>query len=166
MINSFQDINHSLTEPVEYETSGLLLDNTLYYNLLQFCVVNGYVSSVSLRLFHEWKGNASLYLFVISSNTMVYEIKDRYAINPQRNTTEWQTINIPSRVLPISLGDLFAIGMQDNCSSRNQMYAIQSLYGIRGIEINKDTIVFSPESDHRTGVAFGYTVIYNKSTFD
>jgi hypothetical protein len=158
---SFQDTDHPVSEPLEYETFGHPLDNSLYYNYIQLSHGDGYVNSISLRLFNQWKGNASLYIFIIpsySENTISY----RYAINPLRNTTEWQTIKIPSHALTVSLGYLLAIGMQESSGSgTNQIYAVKSSTGISAININENTTVFMTISDHTTGVAFSYTAIYN-----
>ncbi len=144
---------------MQYETIGRSLDNSLYCNLVQLSNGNGYVSSVSLRLFSEWQGDASLYLFIISSDT-VYEISYRYAINPQRNTTEWQTIQIPSHTLPVRIGHLLAIGMQENSGHTNQIYAVKLDFGYSAIDINENTTILTVKLDQGIGVAIGFTLMY------
>jgi len=156
---SFQDTNVSLSEPVQYENTGRSLENSLYYDFIQLCPIDGYVSSVSLRLFSEWKGDASLYLFIISADT-VYTISSRYPINPRRNTTEWQTIQIPSHASPVYLGNFLAIGMQESSGHTNQIYAVKSDYGASATDINENTSILTVKSGQGTGVAISFTLVY------
>jgi hypothetical protein len=126
------------------------------------CRVNGYVSSVSLRLFRNWKDNALLYVFILSSTTIEYNIKNRYAISPQRNTTEWQTIKIPSHALPILMSDLLAIGMQES-SNTSEIYTMKNDFFLSGnaININKYTMSFIPQTNFAVSIAYSYTVVHN-----
>ncbi len=152
-------MNVSLSEPVQYENTGRSLENSLYYNFMQLCRIDGYVSSVSLRLFSEWQGDASLYLFIISAGT-VYKISSRYPINPRRNTIEWQTIQIPSHALPVYLGNFLAIGMQESSGHTNQIYAVKSDYGFSATDINENTTILNLKSDGSTSVAISFTLVY------
>jgi hypothetical protein len=146
---------------LQYESCGRPLSKSLYFNFNMMNLVNGYVSSVSLRLFRNWEGNSLLYLFIIYVNNSYY-ISDRYAIQPQRNTTEWQIIKIPSREFPIFKGHFLAIGMQES-SDTNQIYAIQSGFAVYGnvMNVNKDTIQIRLNHTASMGIAYGYTVGYN-----
>jgi hypothetical protein len=160
-IFSFQDTNYSLSESVQYKTSGLSLGNSLYLNTVQWCFANGSVVAVYLRLFTDWKDDTPLYLFTIPISVHnVYSIRDRYAIQPQRNTTDWQIIKIPSGALPIFLRDFLAIGMQES-STTGQIYAINSSLMLSGANINEYTTNFTAKGDLRTGVAFSYTIVHN-----
>ncbi len=160
---SFQVLNHTLEsdDPMKYETYGYPLENALYFNYPLVCHVDGSVVSVDLRLFSVWKGYAPLYLFVIEYSMVSFNILRRYAVNPQRNTTEWQTINIPSGALPIHMGCLFGIGMQDKSGSTNEIYAVKTTFSIAERGINESTTIFTGTMQHDIGVALSYTVVYN-----
>jgi hypothetical protein len=150
--------------PIEYEQSfGRPLGNTLYTNTNQYCFYTGYVSSVYLRLFTNWTGNAPLYVFIIELGESGLGLKQRYVIQPQRDTTDWQMINIPSHELPISLGNLLAIGMQDS-SNTNQIYAVKSdaqgpVMAFLGKNINASTTLVGLETSYSLGFALGYTMV-------
>ena len=146
---------------MQYERSyGRSLGNTLYINTDQYCCCNGYINSINLRLFTNWKDNVPLYLFIIAIGWSGLGIAHRYAIQPRRNTTEWQTIKIPSHVLPIFLGNFLAIGMQDS-SNTNQIYVVKEIPGIIEKGINKNTTNVFPAGSYDSGVAFGYVVVHN-----
>lgn len=157
------DSNYSLQDPLVYETYGYSLGNTLYYNLKNKCQRTGYVHSVSLRLFNDWKGKGSLYLFVLSGLMLQHEIINRYAIKFEKNTTQWQTIIIPFRKLPIKANNFLAIGMQEN-NNENQIYAIKQVNGMRGLNISENVTKINSKIRMNESVAFSFTVIsYNKS---
>ncbi|CAF1247200.1 unnamed protein product [Rotaria sordida] len=153
--------NYSLREPIEYETDGHPLGNTLFFNGALMCNYTGYVSSVSFRLFTNWEDTALLYLFVISGSPFNYHISYRYAIKPQKNTTQLQTIKIPSRTLPISVTDFFAIGMQDS-SNMSQIYTIHPPIGMMGTNINETTRKFISKLGAGFAPAFTYTAVHYK----
>jgi hypothetical protein len=153
---SFLVLNHSFPNPEQYKNYSCTLGNVLYFSFLLLSNVDGFVVAVHLRLFSEWKGHAPLYLFVISFSTS-YQILRRYPVNPQRNTTKWQTINIPSNALPIITGDLFGIGMHEN--STNQIYAVEATYSFVSKRIHENTTDLN-EIEESDGVAFSYTVLH------
>ncbi|CAF3637906.1 unnamed protein product [Rotaria sordida] len=150
--------NYSIKEPLEYDINGRQLGNRFHYNLKQVCRTNGYVNSVSFRLLTNWEGTASLYIFVLSESLIVDKILYRYAINPQKNTTLWQTFKISSRTLPIHHGNFLGIGMQDS-SNTNQIYVVKSIDGVTGININENTTMSDIKYLSMRGVAFSYTVV-------
>ncbi len=121
----------------------------------------GYVISVSLRLFTNWEGDNPLYIYALSLSSHHPTITHRYPLIPQRNNTEWQTIEIPSREVPLSsLGNL-AIGMQDN-SGTNQIYAVKSVLPMYAGNITSETnIVDSQSSNDSYGAAFNFTILKN-----
>jgi hypothetical protein len=129
-----------------------------------YCYYRGYVSSVYLRLFTNWSGNAPLYVFIIEldgSNKL--GLKQRYVIQPQRDTTDWQIIDIPSYELPISVGNLLAIGMQDS-SNTNQIYEVKSdaqgtVRGFLGKNINASTTLVDLDASYSFGFALGYNTM-------
>jgi len=151
-------------DPIEYEQSfGRPLGNTLYANPNLYCCYDGYVSSVYLRLFTNWTGNAPLYVFIIELGESGLGLKQRYVIQSQRDTTDWQIINIPSHELPISLGNFLAIGMQDS-SNTNQIYEVKSaaqkpVMGFIGKNINASTTLVGLEAIYSFGFALGYTMV-------
>lgn len=146
---------------MQYETFGHPLGNSLYCNTGYSNRAKGYVTSVNLRLFTEWKDDRPLYLFTIPMATSdAYRIRYRYAIQPQRNTTEWQTIKISSRGLPIFFLDFLAIGMQDS-SNTAQIYTIKSPLMVSAANITENTTNFMLKPDLGIGVAFGYTVVHD-----
>ncbi|CAF4933967.1 unnamed protein product, partial [Rotaria sp. Silwood2] len=63
------------------DSVGLSLSNSLYYNIQHLTPVQGYVVSVSLRLFTSWKGDDPLYLFAISSYLLNHQIEHRYPLS-------------------------------------------------------------------------------------
>jgi len=150
--------------PIEYEQSfGHPLGNILYWNIDMYCFYDGYVSSVYLRLFTNWTGNAPLYVFIVGYGASGLGLKQRYVIQPQRDTTDWQIINIPSDELPISVGNFLAIGMQDS-SNTNQIYAVKSdaqgsVIGLLEKNINASTTLVSLGSSSSLGFALGYTMV-------
>ncbi|CAF4990352.1 unnamed protein product [Rotaria sp. Silwood1] len=159
-----EDTNYSLKEPIQYETNnGRRLGNNLYLNLEQASLTDGYVSSVSFRLFTNWEGTASLYLFVLWRYLTLYEILHRYAIKPQRNTTQWQTLKIPSRTLPIDVGNALAVGMQDS-SDTNQIYIVKSGFTVWGSHITENLTKPFVQGISDFGIAVSYSVVqYSKS---
>ncbi|CAF3476738.1 unnamed protein product [Rotaria sp. Silwood1] len=155
--------NYSFSQSIEYTTIGRSLGNTIYYNPNMPSGHNGYISSVSFRLFTNWKGTASLYLFIIRTVLLVHTILHRYAINPQKNTTQWQTFNIPSGALPIMPQNLLAVGMQDS-SDTNQIYTVKSAIGMSGTNINGNTTKVVLNIDFDNAPALTYTVAYYDET--
>ncbi|CAF4620767.1 unnamed protein product [Rotaria sp. Silwood2] len=153
------------------DSVGLSLSNSLYYNIQHLTPVQGYVVSVSLRLFTSWKGDDPLYLFAISSYLLNHQIEHRYPVVPERNNTEWQTIEIPFGKFPLFINNHLAIGMQ-NFSETNQIYSVRSALSIHGQNITHTTInVFPKATTGFHGVAFTYTLaedckrISNKTSF-
>jgi len=121
----------------------------------------GYVISVSLRLFTNWDGDNPLYIYAISRFPSDPTITHRYPLIPQRNNTEWQTIEIPSRQFPLSSMNNLAIGMQDN-SVTNQIYAVKAVLPMYGGNITSDTnIVHSQVLEDYYGAAFTFTLLKN-----
>ena len=156
-------LNHILPAPIQYESYGRSLDSTLYFSFPLVCQVDGFIVSVNFRLFSPWVGNASLYVFIISFSVTSYNILHRHAIDPQRNTTEWQTIHIPSDALLINRGHLVGIGMQENSSSTsdtNEIHAVKTAFSAIGLNININSTIFTPIIDDNVSVAFGYNVVY------
>jgi hypothetical protein len=154
---SFPVFNHSLPNPEQYKNYSYTLGNVLYFSFPLLSNVDGFVVGVHLRLFSEWKGHAPLYLFVIILSGTSYQILRRYPVNPQRNTTKWQTINIPSDALPIITGNLFGIGMHEN--STNKIYAVEATYSFVSKRIHETTTDLN-EIEESDGVAFSYTVLH------
>ncbi|CAF2570417.1 unnamed protein product [Rotaria sp. Silwood2] len=150
--------NYFPQEPIQYETYSLQLGNKFYFNVDHVCRRTGYVSSVSFRLFTNWEGTASLYVFIISGFLTGYAIKHRYGIKPQKYTTQWQTFEIPSRILPIELGQFLAIGMQDS-SNTNKIYVVKSITAITGVNIKENITQPYVEAAYITGVASGYSIV-------
>ncbi|CAF3424426.1 unnamed protein product [Rotaria socialis] len=135
-------------EPIQYVTSGRALGNVLYFNLNMFCLNAGYVSRVNFRLFTKWEETVPLYLFLITGFMLDYKISHRYAVFPEKYTTEWQTINIPSQTFLIGYGEFLALGMQDS-SNATQIYAVEptSSIGIIVRNINENTTTFGSTFD-------------------
>lgn len=147
-------------EPVVYYNIGLPLNNSLYCTYTLFSTVNGHVIKVGIRLFTEWKGNASLYLFVLSNVLNSFRITHRYASKPERNTTDWQMIDIPFGKLPVSLGSLLAVGMQGNeGGDLNQIYTVNASYAMRAENINENTVNFTYIMNGYFAPALTYTVL-------
>jgi hypothetical protein len=122
---------------------------------------NGYVINVSLRLFTNWEGDNPLYIYSISRFPLDPKISHRYPLIPQRNNTEWQTIEIPSGKFPLSSYSHLAIGMQDN-SDTNQIYAVKAPLPMYGGNITSDTnIVYSQLLNDYYGAAFTFTLFKN-----
>ncbi|CAF2772663.1 unnamed protein product [Rotaria sp. Silwood2] len=155
--------NHSYPEPIEYETNGQSLGNTIYYYPNLASRFSGYISSVSFRLFTNWEDTTSLYIFVISGVMFDHSITYRYAIKPQQNTTQWQTIKIPSRTLPIVYNNYLAVGMQDS-SNTSQIYVVKSTIGMGGIDVNETTTKINLKIGFQMAPAFIYTVVYYDQT--
>lgn len=152
--------NRSFAEPIIYENLGLPLNNKLYCTYTLFSLANGFVIQVNLRLFSEWKGDVSLYLFVIANGISAFRIVHRYAVKPQRNTTEWQMIDVPFGALPISLGSLLALGMQDTGDGLNEVQAVKVPYSIRGENINEKTTNFTHTLNGLIAPAFTYIIVH------
>jgi hypothetical protein len=129
----------------------------------------GYISSVSFRLFTRWEGNEPLYLFTVSNNFLSEEILRRYPIMPERDTTTWQTINTLSYKIPIFIGNYLGFGMQDS-GNTNKIYAIKNkgLAGVLAGNIHNYTTHISLNfTEYFGGVAFSYIVFQNgKKIFD
>lgn len=152
--------NRSLSQPIVYENYGLPLNNKLYGTYELFSHVSGFVIQVNIRLFNEWKGNVSLYLFVLANRISGFSIVHRYAVNPKPNTTDWQIISVPFRALPISLGSLLAVGMQDTGNGVNEVQAVKVPYSVRGDGINEKTINFTHTMNGFIAPALSYTIIH------
>jgi hypothetical protein len=159
---SIQVTSYPFPSSTEYETSsGVSLSHSLYFNFDDRCRTQCYINSITLRLFTNWKDDGLLYLFIISEDLFDLKILRRYAIDPERNTTEWQTIEIPLYALPIVLGNFLAIGMQEY-SDTNQIYIVKTIPGMSDTNINEDTTEIYPKFMSDTaGVALTYTVIEN-----
>ncbi|CAF2154990.1 unnamed protein product [Rotaria magnacalcarata] len=114
--------NYSLKDPIQYVTTRRALGNVLYSNPNLLCLNAGYVNRVGFRLFTKWEETVPLYLFIISGLMLKHNIAHRYAINPEKDATEWETISIPSHTLPKGYRQCLAIGMQDS-SNTTQIYA-------------------------------------------
>ncbi|CAF0998877.1 unnamed protein product [Adineta ricciae] len=152
-------INFSLPDSVVYEsTYGYPLGNAVYVNLGHFNGANGSVVYLNLRLFTPWQGKAPLYIFAILINKMdIKSIVQRYPVEPQRNTTDWQTIQIPLYALQIRTNTCLGIGMQ-NPSDRNKLYVINTLGTLFSKNITQHATNLELKADMRTGVAFSFTV--------
>jgi len=121
----------------------------------------GYVINVRLRLFTNWEGDHPLYIYAISRFPLHPNITHRYPLIPQRNNTEWQTIEIPSRKFPLSSYTHLAIGMQDNTDT-NQIYAVKAPLPMYGGNMTNDTnIVHSQLLEDYYGAAFTFSVFKN-----
>ncbi|CAF4956272.1 unnamed protein product [Rotaria sp. Silwood1] len=155
--------NYSLPNSIKYATVGRSLGNTIYYNYYMPSRHNGYISSVRFRLFTNWEGTASLYLFIIYAVLLDHTIVCRYAINPQKNTTQWQTFNIPSGALPIGSDEFLAVGMQDS-SNTNQIYDVTPAVGMSGIKVTETTIKVDLYFYPNIAPALTYTVAYYEET--
>ena len=90
---------------------------------------------------------------------MDFSIQRRYAIKPQRNTTNWQIIDIPYGVLPVSLGSLVAVGMQGNSDDLNEIHIVNASYAMRAENINKNTVKFTHIMNGISAPALTYTVV-------
>lgn len=96
------------------------------------------------------------------SNASGEKIESRYGLIPQRNTTNWQTIILPTNVLRIRVADLLGIGVEDNIPYKNEIYAVRSnqpMLRVTGVNISEHTIRFISFVDVYVGAAFTYTVI-------
>ncbi|CAF3692678.1 unnamed protein product [Rotaria socialis] len=147
-------------EPIQYVTSGRALGNVLYFNLNMFCLNAGYVSRVNFRLFTKWEETVPLYLFLITGFMLDCKISHRYAVFPEKYTTEWQTINIPSQTFLIGYGEFLALGMQDS-SNATQIYAVEptSSIGIIVRNINENTTTFGSTVDFDGVPAMSFSVV-------
>ncbi|CAF2914942.1 unnamed protein product [Rotaria sp. Silwood2] len=150
---------------------GLTLSNSMYYNVQHLTLVQGYIVSVSLRLFSSWEGDDPLYLFAISKYFLDHQIAHRYPVVPERNNTEWQTIEIPYGKFPLLINDHLAIGMQ-SYSETNQIYSIRSAISIHGKNITNTTMKVHPQAiTGFYGAAFTFILvqdrkrIFNKTFF-
>ncbi|CAF2075073.1 unnamed protein product [Rotaria magnacalcarata] len=158
--------NYSLKEPIKYITTGRALGNVLYFNPALLCINAGYVSRVDFRLYTKWKETVPLYLFLITGSILEYKITHRYAVFPEKDTTEWQTISIPSPALPIEYGQFLALGMQDS-SNTIQIYAVVPISSIGVIvgNINENTTKFKALFDYHGVPAMSFSVVeYEKPT--
>ncbi|CAF2059314.1 unnamed protein product [Rotaria magnacalcarata] len=99
-----------LKDPIQYVTTRRALGNVLYSNPNLLCLNAGYVNRVGFRLFTKWEETVPLYLFIISGLMLKHNIAHRYAINPEKDATEWETISIPSHTLPKGYRQCLAIG--------------------------------------------------------
>ena len=149
---------HFLTNPVKFVNSSYSLDNAFYFNYKLLCQIDGFVVSINLRLYSEWKGHKPLFLFVISALTG-YRISHRFPVNPYSNTTQWQTIKIPSGAIPIRTGNLFGIGMHENSGTNNEIYAVEANDSAGVLGVHPNTTFISVDRQ-KYGVAFGYTVAF------
>ncbi|CAF1200488.1 unnamed protein product [Rotaria sp. Silwood1] len=144
------------------ESAGLSLSNSIYYNVPHITYVQGYVVSVSLRLFTSWEGDDPLYIFAISKYLVTHQLAYRYPIVPERNNTEWQTIEIPFGEFRLFLHDHLAIGMQ-SFSETNQIYSVRSVFSIHGKNVtNTTTHVFPQAATGFYGAAFTFTVVEDR----
>ncbi|CAF0775789.1 unnamed protein product [Adineta ricciae] len=152
-------INFSLPNSVVYEsTHGYPLGNSVYANLAHCSAANGSVIYLSLRLFTPWQGKAPLYIFAILINKMdIKSIVQRYPIEPQRNTTDWQTIQIPLHALQIRINTYLGIGMQ-NASDTNKLYVINKLGTLFSKNITRHATNLKLDAHMQTGIAFTFTV--------
>ncbi|CAF2031687.1 unnamed protein product [Rotaria magnacalcarata] len=120
--------NYSLKDPIQYVTTRRALGNVLYSNPNLLCLNAGYVNRVGFRLFTKWEETVPLYLFIISGLMLKHNIAHRYAINPEKDATEWETISIPSHTLPKGYRQCLAIGMQDSSNTTQIYAAVPALY--------------------------------------
>ncbi|CAF5218971.1 unnamed protein product, partial [Rotaria magnacalcarata] len=117
-----------LKDPIQYVTTRRALGNVLYSNPNLLCLNAGYVNRVGFRLFTKWEETVPLYLFIISGLMLKHNIAHRYAINPEKDATEWETISIPSHTLPKGYRQCLAIGMQDSSNTTQIYAAVPALY--------------------------------------
>lgn len=95
----------------------------------------------------------------MTSQFLLHQIYDRYPLQPQSDTTDWQTIDIPLGEFRIGDYNSLAIGMQDN-AGKNQIYAVRSTVSIHGRNVTSESkSVFPQTTGGFYGVAFTYTVV-------
>ncbi|UJR14313.1 hypothetical protein I4U23_001308 [Adineta vaga] len=151
--------NYSLPNHLPYETRyGESLGNSIHINILQLIDINGYISQLHLRLFTNWEGNASLYIFIpeTSFSSLMNRVH-RYPVEPQRNTTEWQIIPIPLYAVPVSLGKYLGIGMLD-CTKTNQIYIVNNTGSFTARNLTHNTSQINLDIDRTKGFAIGFSV--------
>ena len=119
---------------------SLSLNHTLYSNVPHgISVRKGDITSVTFRLYTNWEGDDPLYLYALKNHGFALDhITHRYPMFPQRNTTQWQTIDIPCGQYPIYQGYHVAVGMQDD-NSVNQIFGLRLPLGIHGTNITDST---------------------------
>lgn len=159
------DHSTSLSTSTQIQTHrGLSLNQTLYYNLVNPNTIQGYVTSVTLRLFSNWKGNDPLYIYVMFPYSLNYiEILYRYPVIPERNNTDWHNISIPTGDFPLDSGYYVGVGMQDR-SSTNLISAVLNGRAIYEVNITKITDRISLKQTKLSyGASFIYTVTPNVS---
>jgi hypothetical protein len=161
-MNWVLDSPYPITEFYGYQSFGFSLSHSIYFNVYRIGEIQGYVTSVTLRLFTDWKGDNPLYIFAINQlSTRHCEITHRYPIIPKRNNIECQTIQIHLQIFPIFNNNFIAIGMQDE-SNTNQIYAVKAPISIGGENITNDTRYFYIKGNEGLyGIAFMYTVFPN-----
>jgi hypothetical protein len=144
---------------------GLLLNHSLYFNLVSLNRVQGYVINVTLRLFTNWEGDKPLYIFALKRMSRDYvEIMHRYPVIPERNNTQRQTIAIPFGEFPIDTGHFVGVGMQDR-SDTNQICAANSVVSFCEINITNNTRYITLKfNKFFQGVAFIYSTVRNGKT--
>ena len=156
----FTDVNYTLSNSTELDqSSGRPLGNAFYSNEKLLTTIHGYVRHVYVRLFTPWQGHAPLYIYIIRI-TFPSFIKYRYPVEPQRDTTEWQLIDVSANMLPINCYESVGVGMEDS-SDTNQIYGLKNTIGFgtkNGVK-NITQIFLMPE--YNTSVAIGFTVIRN-----
>ncbi|CAF2710297.1 unnamed protein product [Rotaria sp. Silwood2] len=89
-------------------------------------------------------------------------ISHRYPVVPERNNTEWQTIEIPFGKFPLFINDHLALGMQ-HFSETNQIYSVRSAISIHGKNITNTTTKVCPQATADFyGAAFTYTLVEDR----
>ena len=157
---SHWDFNFSLPNNIIYNSAdGYALSNSIYANLAHFSGINGSVIYLNFRLFTPWQGKAPLYVFVIFIKTMESKsIIQRFPVEPQRNTTNWQTIPIALHALQIRPGAFLGIGMQHTCDTNKLYNVINTLGTFHAKNITPHVIDITRSDYSSSGIAFSYTV--------
>lgn len=130
----------------------------MYYNIVAPNNIQGYLANVTLRLFTNWEGEHPLYIYAMvpfSYNSI--EILYRYALIPESNNTQWQTIPIPPGEFPMKSGIYIGIGMQDR-SDTNFIYAAMTARAIYEVNITNMTDRISLK---QTKITCGATIVYD-----
>lgn len=136
------------------------MNHSLYSNVPHDSSFDGYLTSVTFRLYTNWEGNDPLYVYALKSYAFtVDQITYRYPIIPHRNTTQWQTISIPCGQFSVQKSSHIAVGMQDG-STNNQIFATRSSLSIHGKNITNNTKQIALQSTQNfLGVALVYSVL-------
>lgn len=153
-----------MKDPIEYVASGRPLGNIIYANPSFHTKNDCYIDYVNFRLFTNWQGTAPLYLCILSGFMFNFTLVSHYPITPKENTTEWQTIKIPTRQLRLKKSQLLAIGMLEQNDQNRIYFTIKNGYGYSWRNMTINDTKGSWEMDGNGVPAFTYSVVqYSKS---